>query len=96
MIDDTRGAVFQLAHALVDQRDQIDQPIGDGRVGRITDGFGIDALKANAVGVLVLRVGGFCDRDEFDQNFEFFRDTGASAENHIDELLEIEEPERQL
>jgi hypothetical protein len=44
VIDDTRGAVFQFAHALVDQRNQVDQPIRHRRIDGIADRFGIDAL----------------------------------------------------
>mgnify|MGYP003693554559 CR=1 FL=1 len=50
VIDDARGAVLQLAHALVDQRDQIDQPVGHRRIDGVADRLGIDALEPEPVG----------------------------------------------
>src|SRR5258708_16639406 len=34
--------------------------------------------------------------DDFGEDVEFFRDTGRAADQHIDDFLEIEQPERQL
>ena len=56
VIDDARRAVFQLAHAFVDQRDQIDQAIGHRRIDGVADRLGVDALQSDAVGVLVLGI----------------------------------------
>ncbi len=58
--------------------------------------FGIDALEANAVGVLVLRVDALGDRDDFREDFELFGHAGAAGEQHVDDFLEIEQPERQF
>ena len=46
VIDDARGAVLQLAHALVDQRNQVDQAVGHRRIDGIADRLGIGALRA--------------------------------------------------
>ena len=96
VIDDARGAVLELAHPLVDQRDQIDQPVRHRRIGGVAAGLRIDALEADAVGVLVLGVDALRQRDHFGQNVEFFRHTRATREQHVDDLVEIEQPERQL
>ncbi|MFK4656376.1 hypothetical protein ABIF97_006310 [Bradyrhizobium japonicum] len=94
VIDDARGAVFQLAHALVDQRDQIDQPIRYRRVDGEADLLGIDALQAEPIGVLILRVDALGDRDHLGEDVELLGHAGAAAEQHVDDFLEVEQPER--
>src|SRR3984885_11597379 len=96
VIDDARRAVLELAHPFVDQRNQVDQPIGNRRVDGIADRLGIDALQPDAVGVLVLRIDSLRHRNDFGENVELLRHAGAAGEQHIDDLFEIEQPERQL
>ncbi len=98
VIDDARGAVLELAHALVDQRDQVDQAVGHRRIDGVADPPGIDALQpeADPVGVLVLGVDALRHRNDFGEDVELFGHAGAAAEQHVDDLLEIEQPERQL
>ncbi len=86
----------ELAHALVDQRDQIDQPIGHRRIEGVAAGLGIGALQSDAIGVLVLGIDRLCDRNDFRENVEFFGHAGAAGEQHVDDFLEIEQPEREL
>ncbi len=96
VIDDARGAVFQLAHALVDQRDQIDQAVRHRRVDGEADLLGIDALQAEPIGVLILGVDALGDRDHLGEDVELLGHAGAAAEQHVDDFLEVEQPERQL
>ena len=90
------GAVFELAHPLVDQIDQIDQPIGHRRIDGVAHGLRIDPLQADTVGVLVLGVETLGERNDFRENIEFFRHAGPAAEQHVDDFFEIEQPERQF
>jgi len=96
VIDDARRAVLELAHAFVDQRNQVDQAIGNRGVDGIADHLGIDALQPEAIGVLVLGIDSLRHRNDFGENVEFFRHAGPAGEQHIDDLFEIEQPERQL
>ena len=96
VIDDARGAVLQLAHALVDQRDQVDQPVGHRRIDGVADRLGVDALEPEPVGVLVLGVDALRHRNDFGEDVEFLRHAGTAAEQHVDDLFEIEQPERQF
>ena len=96
VIDDARGAVLELAHALVDQRDQIDQAIGHRRIDGVADRLGIDALQADPVGVLILGVDALRHRNDFGENVEFLGHAGPAGEQHVDDLFEIEQPERQF
>ena len=38
----------------------------------------------------------FCDRNDLGENVELFGHAGASGEQHVDDLFEIEQPERKL
>ncbi len=98
VVDDARGAVLELAHALVDQRDQVDQAIGHRRIDGVADLPRIDALqpKADPVGVLVLGVDALRHRNHFGEDVELVGHAGPAAEQHVDDLLEVEQPERQL
>ena len=96
VIDDARRAVLQLAHALVDQRDQVDQAIGHRRIDGVADRLGVDALQADAVGVLVLGIDRLGHRDDFGEDVELLRHAGPAGEQHVDDLFEVEQPERQL
>ncbi|MGY3492604.1 hypothetical protein ACVW1B_002023 [Bradyrhizobium sp. USDA 4502] len=93
-----RGAVLQLAHALVDQRDQVDQTIGHRRIDGVADLLGVNALQpeTDPVGVLVLGVDALRHRDHFGENVELLGHAGPAAEQHVDDLFEVEQPERQL
>ena len=96
VIDHARGAVFQLAHALVDQRDQVGQAIGHRRVAGVADALGIDALEAGTIGVLVLRIDALRKRDHLGEDIEFLRHAGPAGEEDVDDFFEIEQPERQF
>ncbi len=96
VIDDAGRAVFQLAHALVDQRDQVDEAIGHGGVDGVADRLGIDPLQPDPVGVLVLRIDALRHRNHFGEDVELFGHAGAAGEQHVDDFLEIEQPERQF
>src|ERR1700733_14003611 len=96
VIDDARGAVFQFAHALVDQRNQIDQPIGHRGIDGVADRLGIDALQPDPVGVLVLGIDTLRHRDHFGENVQLLGHAGPAGEQHVDDLFEIEQPEWQL
>ena len=96
VIDDARGAVLQLAHALVDQRDQVLQPVRHRRVDGVADLLGIDPLQADAVGVLVLRVDALRHRNHFGEDVELLGHAGTAGEQHVDDFLEVEQPERQF
>ena len=96
VIDDARGAVFELAHALVDQGNQVDQAIGHRRVDGIADRLGVEALQPDPVGVLVLGIDRLRQRDDFGEDVELFGHAGPAGEQHVDDFLEVEQPERQL
>jgi hypothetical protein len=96
VIDDARRAVLEFAHAFVDQRNKIDQAIGYRRVDGIADRLRVDAFQSKPIGILVLGIDSLRHRDHFRENVEFFGHAGPAAEQHIDDLLEIEQPERQL
>ena len=44
----------------------------------------------------MLRVDSLRHRNDLGENFEFLRPRGPAAEQHIDDLFEIEKPERKL
>ena len=96
VIDDARRAVLELAHALVDQRDQVDQPVGHRGVGGVADRLGVDALQPDPVGVLVLGIDALRHRNDLGEDVEFLGHPGTAGEQHVDDLFEIEQPERQL
>ncbi len=96
VIGHARVAVFQFAHALVEQRDQVFDAVGHRRVGGEADVARIAAFgqRAGRPGA-VLQIGGFCQRNDFGQDLDFLVDTGTAAEEDVDGFLEIEQPERQ-
>ena len=53
-------------------------------------------FESDAIGVLVLRIDALRHRNDFGENVEFLRHAGAAGEQHVDDLFEIEQPERQL
>jgi hypothetical protein len=96
VVDDTRRAVFQSAHALVDQRHHVDQSIGHRRVGREADALGIDTFEADTIGVLILRIDSLRNRDHLRKNIELLRHAGSASKQNVDDFLEVEQPERQF
>src|SRR5204862_5404286 len=97
VIDHARGTVFQLSHALVDQRDEIGETIGNRRVAGIAGRLGIAALEHRPVaGAKILRVVALRLRDQLGEHRDLFVEAGTAAEEDVDRLLEIEQPERQL
>ena len=96
VIDDARRTIFELAHAFVDQRNQVDQTVGNRRIGGIADALGIDSLQAHPIGILVLRIDSLRHRDDFGKDVQFLRHAGPAGEQHVHDLFEIEQPEWQL
>jgi hypothetical protein len=45
---------------------------------------------------LVLGVDSFRRRNHFGEDVEFFGNAGAAGEQHVDDFLEVEQPERQF
>ena len=92
-----RRAVLELAHALVDQRDQVGQPIGHRRVDGVAGALRIDLLERQPIGrAAVLRVAALGERDDLGEDLDLLVDARAAAEEDVDDLLEVEQPERQL
>ena len=98
MIDQPRGAVLELAHALVDEADEIGEPVGHRRIDGVAGRLGIAPLDREAVArpPLVLRVVALGDRNELAEDDDLLLDAGTAAEEDVDRFLEIEQPERQL
>jgi len=96
VIDDARGAVLELAHPFIDQRDQIDQAVGHRRVDGVAARPGVHALEPEPVGVLVLGIDALRHWNDFGEDVELFGHARAAAEQHVDDFLEIEQPERQF
>ena len=91
---DPRRAVLELAHAVVDVGDEIGDAVGDRGVGGIAAGRRLadeDALAARIGGEL-----GLGDRDQLGEDLGLLLDAGAAAEEDVDDLLEVEQPEGQL
>ena len=96
VIDHARGAIFQLAHALVEQVDEILDAVGHRRIGGEAGVARIAFLGLRAFDIdAVLQVSRFGQRNDFGQDLDFLADAGAAAEEGVDGLLEIEQPERQ-
>ena len=74
-----RRAVFELAHALVDQADEILDAIGNRRVGGVAGIFRIAALVKPAVArrVAILQIGALRERNDFGEDFDFFVDAAC-------------------
>ena len=97
VVDRHARAVFELAHAVVDHRDEVFDPVGHRRIDAVAHIAGVLLLHQPAVGraALELDVGGLGERNGFGEDFDFFVDAGTAAEEGVDRLLEIEQPERQ-
>ena len=87
--------VLELAHALVDEAGEVGDAIGDGRVdgeaGLLGHGAAHRLVFASAAGA-VARLG---DGDQLLQDFDLGL-AGRIADQDLDDLLEVQEPERQL
>ena len=96
VIDHSGRAVFQLAHLLVEERDQVFDAIGHRRIRGEAGIAGIALLGDGAIGVgAVLQIGGLRLRNRFRQYFHFFVDPRPAAEESVNDLLEVEQPEGQ-
>ena len=96
MIDHARGAVLQLAHPRIQERDEIGNAIGHWDVERVARAD-LAALGAQpALGGELLGVQRFRQRNDLGQKVDLFIEAGPAAEEHVDDLVEIEQPERQL
>ena len=96
VIDHARTAVLQLAHAVVEQVDEILDAVGHRRVGGETGVARVALLAERALVVdAVLQIGRLRQRDNFGEDLDFLIDAGAAAEEGVDRFLEIEQPERQ-
>ncbi len=96
VVDHARVAVLQLAHALVEQRDQVLDAVGHRRVSGEADIARIAAPgERTCRRRAVLQIGGLRQRNDFRQDLDLFVDAGPAAEKYVDRFLEIEQPERQ-
>ncbi len=90
-------AVLQPAHALVDLCHEILDRVGDGRVDAVGGAAGDLALAPQvSIHALVLRIHRLRDRDHVCEDLDFLGDGGPAAIDHIRQLFEVEQPERQL
>ena len=79
------------------RRDEIRQPIGHRRVDRVSGGLGIGPLQRRSLGrALVLGVDALGERDHLGEDLDLLLDPRTIAEDHVDDLVEVEQPERQL
>ena len=96
VIDHARIAVFQLAHLLVEQRDQILDAVRHRRIGGEAGVARIAPFAEHAIGAgAVLQIDRLGQRDKVGKDFNFFLDAGTAAEESVHRLFEIEQPERQ-
>ena len=93
-----RRAVFELAHALVDQPDEVLELIGDGRVDGEAGALGVDLAQAEAVGLrgAMRQIHALGDGNVLGEDFELLVDRRPAAVDDVDQFLEVEQPERQL
>src|SRR6202023_2157561 len=82
--------------ALVDQRNQVDQAVGHRRIDGVADRFGVDTLQPEPIRILVLGIEALGHRNDLGEDIEFLRDAGTAGEQHVDDFLEVEQPERQF
>src|SRR5262245_22239465 len=87
-------AVLELAHPALGKRNQLLHPVRHRGVDRVLAAFRlhlpIAAAAHHAAGVFVLG-----ERDQLRQQPDLILDVGMAAEDHLDDLVEIEQPERQ-
>ena len=84
-VEDRPAPVFSV------KLDQFEGPL-DGVAARL----GVHALEPEPVGILVLGVDTLRHRNDFGEDVELFGHARPTAEQHVDDLLEIEQPERQF
>jgi hypothetical protein len=89
-------AVLELAHALVDQADHVLDAVGhrrvDGDAGRLRI-VAQEPARGRAGVRLEDHLG---DRDHLGEDLDLLVHAGPAAEEHVDDFLEVEQPERQL
>ena len=96
VIDNARGAVLKLAHALVEEIDQVLDAVGHRRVGGEAGVARIFPLGQRTGGAgLVLQIGGLGERNDVGENLDFLFDAGTAAEEDVDGFFKVEQPERQ-
>src|SRR6185295_15560409 len=66
------------------------------RIDGVAARLRVHALEPETIGVLVLGVDSLRHRNDFGENVEFFRHAGTAAEQHVHNLFEIKQPERQF
>ncbi len=97
MVDHPRRAIFKLAHLLVDNGNEILDPVGNGRVRGEVGAASLALLRDRGLaGVAILEIRALCQGDRFGKDFDLFRDAGPAAEEGVDDFFEIKQPERQL
>ena len=90
-------AVLELAHALVDQADQVVEPVGHRGIESVARALEILLADARPVGrAAAVRHVALGDRDQLREDLDFFLHARAAAEEHVDYLFEVEQPEREL
>ena len=87
------GPALEAADAFVDQRQQVGNAVRDRRIGR-QRGLFIGLAQKRGVGRAAEPALGF--RDEVPQRIDFLGNRRTAAEQNFGELLQPEEPERQI
>src|SRR5262249_34893523 len=83
-------AVLEFAHTVIDRSYQIGKPVRHWRIDRETG-----VLRVLFDGP-ILDIGSFCEGNDLPENLDFLFNTGPAAEQHVDNLFKVEEPERQF
>ena len=97
MVAHARGTVLELAHALVDQRDEVLHRVGNRRVDGESGIARIGAAQGGPLRDSALRlVEALGNRDLLGEDFNLILDAGTPVIERVDEFLEVEQPERQL
>src|SRR6185436_13636398 len=79
-----------------DQADQVLQPVRHGRVDRDAGRLRVVAHDTPRHRPVVRREDRLRDRHQLGEDLDFLLDARPAAEEHVDDFLEIEHPERQL
>ena len=92
------AAQFELADIFLEQADQVRGAVGNRRVDADVGGVGQFAAAHDAVAVaaLVVHVAHLGLRDQFAQDFGIGLAAGLLADEDFDDLLEVQQPERQV
>src|SRR5262249_13524853 len=76
---------------------QVLQAIRNRRIDVIADALGVGPLDRQPFGRgAILRVGDLGEWDDLGENLDLFLDDRPAAEEHVDDLLEVEQPEWQV